>query len=517
MTLFWNIAVIITMVCYAIALAFIFLFSIVQLNLVFAYLREKRKKASAAAAGFTQPDELLPVVTVQLPVYNEMYVAERLLKAVAALDYPAGKLEIQVLDDSTDETVTILERQVAALRKKGINILHIRRGNRQGFKAGALEYGLEIAAGQFIAIFDADFLPAPDFLRRTIPAFSDPALGVVQTKWEHLNEKFSLLTKLQAFGLNAHFSIEQKGRNSSGYFINFNGTAGVWRKSCIMDSGGWQSDTLTEDLDLSYRAQLRGWKFLFMEEVGTPAELPVTMSALKNQQYRWNKGAAECARKNLADVLKQKGIGTGKKLNATFHLLNSTVFIAIMITSILSIPVLFIKHQFPALNTVFLFASFFLVGFLMLAGFYYTAFIQTQKKFPANLFRFVWLFPLFLSVSMGLALHNAIAVLEGFAGRKTSFIRTPKFNITSPQDTWRGNKYHVKGLSWITVMEATLAAYFTCGILLAIRLDDYGLLPFHVMLAVGYAIVFIYSINHTSRFFRSRNPGAHGNEVALGV
>lgn len=284
-----------------------------------------------------------------------------------------------------------------------------------------------------------------------------------------------------------------------------------------MDSGGWQSDTLTEDLDLSYRAQLRGWKFLFMEEVGTPAELPVTMSALKNQQYRWNKGAAECARKNLADVLKQKGIGTGKKLNATFHLLNSTVFIAIMITSILSIPVLFIKHQFPALNTVFLFASFFLVGFLMLAGFYYTAFIQTQKKFPANLFRFVWLFPLFLSVSMGLALHNAIAVLEGFAGRKTSFIRTPKFNITSPQDTWRGNKYHVKGLSWITVMEATLAAYFTCGILLAIRLDDYGLLPFHVMLAVGYAIVFIYSINHTSRFFRSRNPGAHGNEVALGV
>src|ERR1043165_1958100 len=324
-----EVIAIVVIIVYACALLFIFMYSVAQLNLVIAYLRNKvvsRNKNSVPALL----DGSEPGVTVQLPVYNELYVAERLIDCITQLDYPGEKLEIQVLDDSTDETRELIEKKVFEFQKQGFNIHHIHRSNREGFKAGALAHGLQYAHGEFIAIFDSDFLPGKDFLKKTLPSFTDEKVGVVQTHWDHVNKNYSLMTQLQAFGLDAHFSIEQKGRNAGGHFINFNGTAGVWRRRCIEDSGGWQSDTLTEDLDLSYRAQLKGWKFIFLEEVLAPAELPVTMSALKNQQYRWNKGAAECVKKNLPGVLKQKNLSLSIKLHAAFHLLNSSVFVAIV-------------------------------------------------------------------------------------------------------------------------------------------------------------------------------------------
>jgi len=478
---------------YSLALLFIFTYSVAQLNLVVVYLRNKiTSRNKKPAQQITIGEE--PIVTVQLPVYNELYVAERLLDCIAQLDYPQSKLQIQVLDDSTDETVALIHQKVSELQRQGFDIHHVRRPDREGFKAGALSYGLQLARGEFIAIFDSDFLPEIDFLKRTIPSFADEKIGVVQTRWEHLNKNYSLLTQLQAFGLDAHFSIEQKGRNAGQHFINFNGTAGVWRKRCISDSGGWQSDTLTEDLDLSYRAQLKGWKFLFLEEVCTPGELPVTMNALKNQQYRWNKGAAECVRKNLPKVLRQRNLPLVTKLHAIFHLMNSTLFVAIMITAVLSIPMMLIKQHFPQFHFLFLYATFFLVGFLGLGMFYFIAMVQREKQFPRNMMKFIQRFPVFISVSMGLALHNAKAVIEGYSGRETSFIRTPKFNIISSQQSWKSNKYLKKGISWMTVFEGLLVLYFAFGILLAFYLADFGLLPFHIMLMFGFGTVFYYSM-----------------------
>jgi cellulose synthase/poly-beta-1,6-N-acetylglucosamine synthase-like glycosyltransferase len=292
------------LILYGLALLLLFLYNLGQLSLIITYLRTKQKREDNIRTADSIPWGQLPLVTIQLPVYNERYVAERLIDSVAKLRYPLDKLEIQVLDDSTDETVDIIARRVAHFQTQGINIQHIRRPQRTGFKAGALAYGLNLSEAPFVAIFDADFVPDPDFLLKTIPNFADPKVGIVQTRWEHLNEDFSLITQLQAFGLNAHFTVEQSGRYAANLFANFNGTGGVWRRTAIDDAGGWHADTLTEDLDLSYRAQLRGWTFSYREDIGSPAELPVAMDALKSQQYRWMKGAAEVARKMYGTVFR---------------------------------------------------------------------------------------------------------------------------------------------------------------------------------------------------------------------
>ena len=271
---------------------------------------------------------------------------ERLLNNIAQMDYPKNKLEIQVLDDSTDDTVSDTRSHIEELKKGGLNIHHITRTDRTGFKAGALKEGLKIAKGEFIAIFDADFLPSPNWLKRTIPHFKDGQIGVVQTRWGHINRDYSLLTKIQAFALDAHFTLEQVGRNSKGHFINFNGTAGVWRRTCIIDAGNWEGDTLTEDLDLSYRAQLNNWKFKYLEDVETPAELPVVISAARSQQFRWNKGGAENFRKMLWRVIKSNNIPFKTKVHGLLHLLNSTMFLSIFTVAILSIPMLYIKNEY---------------------------------------------------------------------------------------------------------------------------------------------------------------------------
>ena len=411
------------LIIYSICLLFIFLFSLGQLHLVWHYLRQQNKKVESLPSKRL---DVFPMVTIQLPIYNELYVVERLVDAVGNLDYPKDKFEVQVLDDSTDQTVDMLKRKVAAWQKKGIAIHYIRRSSRVGFKAGALQYGLVLAKGAFIAIFDADFLPQPDFLQKTLPHFSTDRTGVVQTKWGHINKHYSLFTRLQAFGLDAHFTVEQVGRKAAGSFINFNGTAGVWRKTCITDAGGWQTDMLTEDLDLSYRAQLKGWKFNFLEEVESPAELPIMMQAIKSQQFRWNKGSAECARKYLKTIC-FSSLPFFTKVHAFFHLLNSSVFLFLLLASVLSVPLLVVKFADPSLGFLFDLGSIFLIGFFSIVFFYWVANKQVQQA--NSKVYFFKTFPLFLSVSMGLSLHNAIAVIEGLLGFKSAFIRTPKFNV----------------------------------------------------------------------------------------
>lgn len=472
-------------ILYSLSLLFIFMFSIGQLNLTWHYL--KAKKQSKTKPQFSGD---YPYVTVQLPIFNEKYVVERLITAVSQLDYPKSKFEIQVLDDSTDETVEIASNLVQKLKDIGIDIVHVRRPERTGFKAGALQYGLEIAKGDHLAIFDADFLPESDFLLKTIPHFSHN-IGVVQTRWGHINRNYSLLTELQAFGLDAHFSIEQKGRNHAKSFINFNGTGGIWRKECIIEAGGWSAETLTEDLDLSYRAQLKGWSFKYLEDCVAPAELPVIMSAVKSQQYRWNKGAAETARKNFGKVLRSK-LSIGSKFHALFHLFNSSVFVCLLIASLLSIPMLYIKDSNPRMEILFDIGSIFLLGFFSITFFYWVA---SKQMFPDNTKRnFLRIYPAFLTVSMGLSLHNGLAVLEGLFGFKSAFIRTPKFNIITKSDRWENNSYIKPKINGVIILEAILSLYFIFGILSGIYLNDWGLLIFHVMLATGFAMVFIQSI-----------------------
>jgi cellulose synthase/poly-beta-1,6-N-acetylglucosamine synthase-like glycosyltransferase len=473
---------------YAICMLFIMVFSLVQLHLALVYKKAKKNEPENTSPSNIR--EEFPVVTIQLPLYNEKYVVERLLDSVAEIEWPKEAIEIQILDDSTDETESIIQSKLSEEKFKDLDILHIRRQHRIGFKAGALQIGLKASKGEFVAIFDADFMPHSTFLLETIKEFDEPKVGMVQTKWEHLNKNFSLLTKLQAFGLNGHFRVEQTGRSKAGSFINFNGTGGVWRKSCIMESGGWQADTLTEDLDLSYRAQMGGWKFKYLEDVPSPSELPVIMSAVKSQQFRWTKGGAETAKKNLSKVFKTN-LKFTNKIHAFFHLTNSANFLLLLIASIVSIPLLYVKYKNPEFKLFFDFGSVFLIGFLSISYFYWTA----NKAEDSNTYYFKY-FPLFIVFSMGFTLNNSLAVIEGLLGIKTPFVRTPKFNIVGINGSWKENMYLNYKLTWTTLFEGLLSLYFFSGIVIGIVVGDYGLILFHLMLSMGYAGIFYYSIKH---------------------
>lgn len=479
-------------IVYGVLLLFILAYSLVQLSLAIAYSRSIKKRVANDVPYISM--DSWPIVTIQLPVFNELYVVERLIDAVVGIDYPKEKIEIQVLDDGDDESVDLAANRVKYWFDKGVNIAHIRRVNREGFKAGALAYGLEIAKGEFTAIFDADFIPDPQFLKKTVPyLLKDEKLGVVQTKWEHINENYSILTRLQAFGLDAHFSVEQVGRNSRGHFINFNGTAGVWRNACIADAGGWQHDTITEDLDLSYRAQLKGWKFKYLEDVASPSELPAEMNGLKSQQFRWTKGAAECARKNLGKVIRKRGLPLSTKVHAIFHLMNSFIFLCVLGAALLSVPILWVKINSTEYNMLFNLAAIFLIGFVILSYFYWVS----RKKKNESFGRFIRTFPLFLSVSMGLSLHNSIAVVEGYIGKKTPFVRTPKFALAAKTGTWTGKRYAALKANPLTAIELLLVFYFIGGMVLGIMNREYGLLPFHLMLTIGFSYVGLMSIKHS--------------------
>lgn len=485
------------LIIYSVALIMIFMYALAQLNLLFNYLRARRTQRNSPKFDLSDPTQV-PAVTVQLPVYNELYVMERLLSNIAKLEYPKDKLEIQVLDDSTDESFEKTAAQIAELQKTGLDIVHLSREDRVGFKAGALKEGLKTAKGEYIAIFDADFLPQPDWLKKTIPYFKDEQIGVVQTRWGHLNRDYSLLTRVQAFALDAHFTLEQVGRNSKGHFINFNGTAGVWRKACIIDAGNWEGDTLTEDLDLSYRAQLKDWKFKYLEEVETPAELPVVISAARSQQFRWNKGGAENFRKMLSRLLKSQNISAKTKVHGILHLLNSTMFLNVLIVAILSIPILYIKNEYEHLKVYFIVMSFFVISTVIFFICYWFTYRNIYGGGWKNFLEYIGMFFTFFSVAMGFSLHNSIAVLEGHIGKKSEFIRTPKFNISSLKDSWKGNKYLRKNLSPNIIVEGLLMLYFGFGMYSAFVVGDqggdFGLFPFHLMLFIGFGYVFFKSL-----------------------
>ncbi len=487
----------IIIIIYSTALILIFMYALAQLNLLFNYLSAEKKIDNSPKFNFNNPNEI-PLVTIQLPVYNELYVMERLLDNIALIEYPKDKLEIQVLDDSTDESLQSTAIQIAALQKTGLDIKHVLRKDRKGFKAGALKEGLKIAKGEFIAIFDADFLPKKDWLKQTIPYFIDRNIGVVQTRWAHINRNYSVLTKIQAFALDAHFTLEQVGRNSKGHFINFNGTAGVWRKTCILDAGNWEGDTLTEDLDLSYRAQLKNWKFKYLENVETPAELPIVISAARSQQFRWNKGGAENFRKMMKNVLRNKHISSKTKLHGLLHLLNSTMFLNILIVAVLSIPMLYIKNEYAHLRPYFYIMSFFVLSTIIFFVCYWFMYKRTYGSGFKNFINYIGMFFTFFSIAMGFSLHNSIAVLEGHLGKRSDFIRTPKFNIESLKNDLKDNKYIKKNISTNVIFEGALMLYFAFGMYSAFVVGDqggdFGLFPFHLMLFLGFGYVFFKSL-----------------------
>jgi cellulose synthase/poly-beta-1,6-N-acetylglucosamine synthase-like glycosyltransferase len=469
---------------YMVALIIVGIFSLEAIFLAYKYWKGKKNYNSNNAENY------LPSVTVQLPIYNELYVVERLIQSVCALEYPKEKLEIQVLDDSDDGTVDICANQVTHFKEQGFDITLLRRIQRTGFKAGALREGLKSAKGELIAIFDADFLPSSDFLIKTIPVFRDAKVGMVQTRWDHLNENFSLLTKAQSFGLAGHFVVEQTGRNSAGYFMNFNGTAGLWRKSCIEDSGNWHDDTLTEDLDLSYRAQMKGWHFVFLTDVVTPAELPAEINALKSQQYRWTKGAVETARKILPSLWKSK-LSLKLKIHSTLHLTNNFVYPFILILACLNLPLILIKIHVPESDIYFIIFSFFLLSFSCSFLFY----ALSQKSLYKDWKKRMLIFPVFMSGSMGFSINNTRAVIQGLFKMRTPFIRTPKYKLIGNKGSILGKTYSISSDKMVLI-ELFMSIYSCIGLVIAIYYFELGIIPFMFMFFAGFSVIGYLSIKH---------------------
>lgn len=471
---------------YFILLSALFVFGIQGYIMVYLYRRHRRK---------SRPKHLRwgrwPRVTVQLPIYNELYVIERLLRAVCDLDYPRDRLQIQVLDDSTDESRLVAGRWVRHYQQQGLDIVHLHRTNRVGYKAGALRAGLESATGELIAIFDADFVPPRDFLRRTVPHFRDPRVGLVQARWGYLNDDYSLLTRAQAIALDGHFVIEQAARNNAGYFMNFNGTAGVWRKACILDAGNWSDDTLTEDLDLSYRAQLRGWKFKYLQDVVCPSEIPAEINSVKSQQFRWTKGAMETSRK-IAPRVWRAALPLHVKLQATMHLFNNLVFLFIFLVSLLNLPVLLIKLGANDHGLYFSVSSFFIIAFFGS----FLMYLYSQREVYLDWRRRIRYFPVFMAGSMGLAANNTWAIVQGLLRRRSPFVRTPKFHIVGKRDQWVEKRYF-RNFNPALALELFLALYCSATVLIALVHFEFAAVPFQFLFAFGYCFIAFLSLKHT--------------------
>lgn len=477
---------------YVLSLAILTVYGIHRYVQVFLYYRHVRRSERAQSRF-----ENLPRVTVQLPMYNEMYVAERVIEAACRIDYPRHLLQIQVLDDSTDESKDIAEACCARLRDAGHDVEYIHRTNRQGYKAGALENGLKTATGEFVVIFDADFVPTPEILRESIDYFTDPNIGCVQSRWGHLNREQSLLTRCQAIFLDGHFLIEHTARNRSGRFINFNGTAGIWRKKAIEDSGGWQHDTLTEDMDLSYRAQVRGWRFVFLPGLVCPAELPPEMSAFKQQQHRWTKGSVQTAVKLLPSVLAAR-LPMRVKTEAFFHLTNGSVYLPAIILSLILFP----TWAMVDYSQVNLFWNKTAMGALIVATFFGlltcsagTFYMVSQQAIGRSSIKTFFMIPFLMALGMGIAVINAVAVLEGLFGKKhTEFVRTPKYGASGNQTdgkVWRSRAGAFrKKLDFLPFLEIALGTYMlVCAALSAYTGLAIGTIPFLLIFAFGYLYV----------------------------
>jgi len=430
-----------------------------------------------------KPAELAdwPKVTIQLPIYNERYVIERLIESISHLDYPPGLLEVQVLDDSTDETQEVARNCVERHRALGFEMRYLHRPNREGYKAGALAEGLKSARGEFVAIFDADFQPGPDFLRLTLPYFSDPRLAMVQTRWTYLNRDYSALTEVESILLDGHFVIEHGARARSGRFFNFNGTAGVWRREAIEDAGGWQHDTLTEDTDLSYRAQLRGWGFLYLQDIECPSELPVEMNAFKAQQARWAKGLMQTAKKILPRVLRAD-LPTGVKAEAFFHLTANISYPLMVILSTLLLPAMIVRFYQGWLQMLLIDLPLFLASSCSISGFYLTA---QRALYPKSWPRKIVYLPFVMAVGIGLSVRNAKAVLEALFGVHSEFARTPKYRIEGHSGTWRRKGYRNRA-GWMPYLEVALGLYFAATVYYSLQNENYFTAPFLLLFVWGY-------------------------------
>jgi cellulose synthase/poly-beta-1,6-N-acetylglucosamine synthase-like glycosyltransferase len=452
--------------------------------------RRHQKTIDAAIAQGAEPiaERDLPTVTIQLPLFNESTVATRLIDACVKIDYPADKLEIQILDDSTDETQAIVFAQVERLRALGHDVVYLHRTDRVGYKAGALDAGLKVASGEYVAIFDADFIPTADFLKRTVPFFAEPKVAMVQARWGHINQDYSLLTKIQSILLDGHFVLEHGGRNRSGLFFNFNGTAGIWRRTAIGDAGGWQHDTLTEDLDLSYRAQLRGWRFVFLQELVAPAEVPVEMNSFKSQQHRWAKGSIQTCRKLLPTILRSN-LPLRVKTEAFFHLTANFNYLLMCVLSVLMAPSMVIRFNMGWYEMLLIDVPLFFAATASVANFYMVCQRELHKDWTTRL-KYL---PFLMSIGIGLTVNNTRAVLEALFNRQSEFARTPKYRVETQSDEWIGKKYR-QSFVVQPIIELALGLYFTATVFYALANGIYGTLPFLMLFQLGFLYTGLLSV-----------------------
>ncbi|MBN8610178.1 MAG: glycosyltransferase family 2 protein [Deltaproteobacteria bacterium] len=453
-------------------------------QLLYLYWKHK-SSAPQAPAKFVE----LPKVTVQLPMFNEMYVAERLIESVAALDYPKDKLEIQVLDDSTDETQNIAKAKVEELVERGYDAVYIHRVDRTGFKAGALEAGHKVAKGDYLLVFDADFVPTRTIVLDLVHHFTDPKVGMVQARWGHLNRDYSMLTRVQSMMLDGHFVVEHIARNRSGRFFNFNGTAGIWRKSTIIDAGGWQHDTLTEDMDLSFRAQLKGWRFVYVPDALAPAELPCEMNSFKTQQFRWAKGSAQTAKKLIPTILRAD-IPWKVKLEVVFHLTDNFAYLFLLALALLQLPNMMLRQEMNRPELLLLDVPLFALTSGSIVLFYLT----THRALYGNLWEAITRLPLMMALGIGLSLNNARAVVEGLFGSDSEFVRTPKHGVTLKSESWTKKKYRASKelFSWI---EVGLGLYFIATIGIGMFIGAWASVPFVLLFMVGFLYVGTLSVH----------------------
>jgi len=445
--------------------------------LVYMYYRNRKNRATEPARTFAE----LPRVTIQLPIFNEQYVVDRLVEAICKIDYPKDKLDIQVLDDSTDETVTVAQGVVERYAALGHPITYIHRTNREGFKAGALQNGMHTAKGELIAIFDADFVPSEDWLMRVVHHFADPKIGMVQTRWTHLNRNYSFLTEVEAILLDGHFVLEHGGRSRSQVFFNFNGTAGMWRRQAIVDAGGWEHDTLTEDTDLSYRAQLTGWKFKYLQDVECPAELPIEMTAFKTQQARWAKGLIQTGKKILPKVFKSKA-PFRVKVEAFYHLTANLSYPLMIVLSTLLMPAMIIRSFGGWFQMLVIDLPLFLASTFSISSFYL---VSQKELLPRRWPRTFLYLPFLMALGIGLTLTNTRAVMEALFGIKSSFKRTPKYRVQSKADKALGQKYR-RRLGVVPWLELLVGSYFVLTCLYAYNSENYWTIPFLLLFVLGY-------------------------------
>jgi cellulose synthase/poly-beta-1,6-N-acetylglucosamine synthase-like glycosyltransferase len=446
--------------------------------LVYMYYKNRRNRATEPTQKFME----LPRVTVQLPIFNEQFVVDRLVDAICRIDYPKEKLDIQVLDDSTDETVEVANAVVQRYAALGNPITYIHRTNREGFKAGALQEGLKTAKGEFIAIFDADFVPPEDWLMRVIHHFSDPGIGMVQTRWTHLNRDYSFLTNVEAILLDGHFVLEHGGRSRSNVFFNFNGTAGMWRRETIQDAGGWQHDTLTEDTDLSYRAQLKGWKFKYLQDVECPAELPIEMTAFKTQQARWAKGLIQTGKKILPKVF-GSDVPRKVKIEAWYHLTANISYPLMIVLSTLLLPAMIIRSFGSLFQMLLIDLPLFLASTFSISSFYL---VSQKELFPKGWLKTFLYLPFLMALGIGLTITNTKAVMEALFGVKSSFVRTPKYRVQSRKEKSAAARKYRKRLGIVPWIELLIGSYFVLTIWYAMASDNYFTVPFLMIFVLGY-------------------------------